>query len=91
MGFETLKYEPLDIEKQEIRLLTPMSGESGVVKCRLKNISLDTNPTYHALSYCWGNAKQTEKIIVNECAVHVTANLEDALRRLRVSDPGSYI
>lgn len=91
VGFETLKYEPLDIEKEEIRLITILPGESGVVKCRLENISLGVNPIYQALSYCWGNAKQTKKIIVNECAVHVTANLEEALRRLRVSDPGSYI
>jgi hypothetical protein len=90
-GVETLKYEPLDIEKEEIRLITLLPGEAGIVKCRLENISLDANPTYQALSYCWGNAEQTKKIIVNECAVDVTANLEEALRRLRVSDPGSYI
>ncbi|PMD18013.1 hypothetical protein NA56DRAFT_577877, partial [Hyaloscypha hepaticicola] len=91
VGLETLKHEPLDIEKEEIRLITLLPGESGVVKCRLENISLSINPIYQALSYCWGNAKQTKKISVNDCAVHVTANLEEALCRLRVSDPGSYI
>jgi len=78
VGFETLKYEPLDIEKEEIRLITLLPGEAGIVKCRLENISLDANPTYQALSYCWGNANQTKRIIVNECAVNVTVSLESA-------------
>ena len=40
---------------------------------------------YVALSYCWGDAGTTREIIVNGYSVHVTVNLEAALRQLRDS------
>ena len=38
---------------------------------------------YMALSYCWGDARITREIIVNDYCIHVTVNLEAALRQLR--------
>ncbi|KAH6673651.1 heterokaryon incompatibility, partial [Halenospora varia] len=38
---------------------------------------------YAALSYVWGNQTSRRKIIVNGHEMHVTSNLEGALRALR--------
>ena len=38
---------------------------------------------YLALSYCWGDARTTREIMVNGYSIHVTVNLEAALRQLR--------
>lgn len=38
---------------------------------------------YLALSYCWGDTRITREIIVNGHSIHVTVNLEAALRQLR--------
>jgi hypothetical protein len=40
-------------------------------------------PTYEALSYTWGNPKETEPIIVNGQTMRVTKNLNAALLALR--------
>ena len=40
---------------------------------------------YVALSYCWGDARTTCEIIVNDYSIQVTENLEAAFRQLRDS------
>jgi Heterokaryon incompatibility protein (HET) len=81
-------------DKSEIRLLQVISdgADAGLVRCILQCVSLDDNPTFCALSYVWGDANQTTQIeIATEAApgsfqeqvVHVTTNLEAALRNVR--------
>jgi hypothetical protein len=76
-------YTPL--KDREIRLLVidSSSGADTVVKCCVQTVSLDINPEYIALSYVWGNAAITTKILVNEEDFAVTVNLAAALRQLR--------
>lgn len=73
-----------------ITLLEPRDDNS-IVECRLEHVSLTSILKYKTLSYCWGDATVTEKIMVNDSAIRITANLEGALRRLRLSDSGSFI
>ena len=73
-----------------ITLLEPRD-EDAIVECRLEHVSLTSLLKYKALSYCWGDATDTKEIIVNDCAIRITANLEEALRRLRLSESGSFI
>jgi hypothetical protein len=77
-------YSPLDLEKEEIRLvlLYPGRGEEAV-RCELRHVSLRNSPPYEALSYTWGNPDDTRKIQLDGQELSVTANLEEALRSLR--------
>jgi len=79
------KYERLDVGSKEIRLLRilPSFNADDMVRCRIRNVSLSENPVYAALSYCWGGHSQKRGIELNGSTVHVTANLEEALRQMR--------
>jgi hypothetical protein len=46
----------------------------------------DPPPHYSALSYCWGNLKDTRTIRINDIKTAITSNLESALRHLRLPD-----
>jgi hypothetical protein len=50
-------YRPLDSCRREIRLLRINAGTF-----KLHHVSLDDDPTYHALSYCWGPATEFRNI-----------------------------
>ncbi|KAJ4353554.1 uncharacterized protein N0V89_005284 [Didymosphaeria variabile] len=87
------KYNPLNVERHEIRLLkllSPGSGpslaKSALVNCTLEHVSLDENPKYQALSYVWGNPALTTPICVDGKVFQATFNLEAALRHLRKED-----
>ncbi|KAL1607978.1 Folylpolyglutamate synthetase [Paraconiothyrium brasiliense] len=87
------KYNPLNVERHEIRLLkllSPGSGpspaKSALVNCTLEHVSLDEIPEYQALSYVWGNPALTSPICVDGQIFEATFNLEAALRHLRKKD-----
>src|SRR3984957_20496097 len=82
------RYAPLPTHTADrpiIRLLVllPDKSPSGIVRCELKEVSLDEKPLYEAISYCWGDPAMTRFIICNGSQLHVTVNLEAALRHLR--------
>lgn len=63
---------------------TALKAESeNPVRCSLLHASLKDSPPYTALSYCWGNSEERRQIFVDSVAIHVTVNLELALRHLR--------
>ncbi|KAL9625192.1 MAG: hypothetical protein Q9160_000594 [Pyrenula sp. 1 TL-2023] len=65
-------------------MLTILPGVPGsVVRCTLERTDLVYPTKYAALSYCWGDAKTTTNIIVNDIECPVTVNLADALHQLR--------
>jgi len=81
-----LRYYPLDIKAQEIRLLEILHNDDDhYVDCTLETTSLNSSRLqgYVALSYCWGDSNLTTKARVNESMVDVTQNLDAALRQLR--------
>lgn len=87
---ETIQYKPLDASKSEIRLieLLPTATDTSTQRertprCNLIHASLDDRPDYVALSYTWGNPRDTEKITVDQSLVSVTRNLRSALEHLR--------
>lgn len=87
-GRARLIYRPL--QSNEIRILTlkPGSGPDPIA-CTLRHVSLDDQPEYEALSYTWGDPKNTRKILVDGKKLQVTANLFDALENFR--DPQQRI
>jgi hypothetical protein len=78
------------VESDGIRLVVirPNEDEEAGIKCRLEHTTLsnyedDVIDHFIALSYVWGDAQNVRNIIVNGFCVHVTANLEAALRHIR--------
>lgn len=77
-------YSELRPERRDIRILTVSPGAfNDEIQCKLHSVSLDDNPSYTALSYCWGDAKQRGHITVNGQTDSVTKSLELALRYMR--------
>ncbi|KAK7183477.1 hypothetical protein DPSP01_008515 [Paraphaeosphaeria sporulosa] len=56
---------------------------SSPVQCNLLNAALDDAPNYEALSYCWGDPKDTQTITCDGRSFPVTRNLHEALVGLR--------
>jgi hypothetical protein len=80
-----LKLTILDQEKLETRLLTLFQGEfHDTIRCSLYPVSLRANPSYIALSYCWGEDTRGE-IEINGQKTCVRESLEIALKYLRRS------
>src|SRR5579862_3989048 len=77
-------YQPLNPDKPEIRLviLAPGSG-TDEIRCDLQHVSLDDNPKYSAVSYCWGDGSDVWPITLDDRVFQVTANLHAALRQFR--------
>ncbi|KAH8805816.1 heterokaryon incompatibility protein-domain-containing protein, partial [Xylogone sp. PMI_703] len=72
-----------------IRLLRlfPNEDKSALLQCQLFDYSLQGSDTrthpYDALSYVWGGSEKPEAIYISEYTLPVTANLHEALLRLR--------
>lgn len=80
-------YTRLDLARDAIRLLRLEKGYSAEpLRCELFEAHLhdiDGIP-YEALSYTWGDASAKREVIVNQQSFSITANLETALRALRL-------
>jgi hypothetical protein len=84
----SLRYDDLSSDFPEIRVLTlnESSDYNSPVECTLQHANLADTPKYTALSYVWGDATVTEKILVNGGPFFATANLVSALRHIRKRD-----
>ncbi|KAH7371032.1 heterokaryon incompatibility protein-domain-containing protein [Pyrenochaeta sp. MPI-SDFR-AT-0127] len=82
-------YSPLLPGPDSIRLLylRPPEDENAPIRCQLFDYSLDGSdkapPRYEALSYVWGDPKNTRSLFIDEHEFKVTVNLHAALWRLR--------
>lgn len=77
---------PLDLQNPliEIRILTILPGRPNhTIRCRLEKSTLTSHSKYTALSYCWGDVRETTNIFVDDVAVAITVNLANALWQLR--------
>ncbi|OIW26613.1 HET-domain-containing protein [Coniochaeta ligniaria NRRL 30616] len=85
-------YRPLDAHRHEIRLLQLLPESGGgfdsLIQCTLLYSYIDSAQPYEALTYFWGDKANLRPITLNSRPVSITANLELALRHLRLpSDP----
>lgn len=82
----TSTYSPLSHDNREIRvvIIEPSLERSMPIRCTTRKISLNNSPTYHALSYAWGDPTVTASILLNDVETQVTTNLEAALRHMRL-------
>lgn len=71
------------MESYEIRLLKlHRNKENSIVSCSLKKVSL-LNPGSYSFIYCWGDPDIRKPILASRRTIHVTVNLEAALRQLK--------
>lgn len=81
-SLDAFRYEELDQEKRQIRLLHLLPGEfDDQISARLSVAYLDNNPDYEALSYVWGDPRFRLDITLNGHVREITVNLWTALRR----------
>lgn len=76
-------YSPLDAPRQ-VRLVRLKRGTfTGDIQASLMTCSLETAPSYEALSYVWGSMVNSRKLEINKVsALDITHNLWDALKHL---------
>jgi len=84
----TYRYSSLPPKQGTIRLLCllPNKDMTASIQCRLFNYSLESgqgNHLYEALSYVWGDPKDTVPIFIGRQSFNVTKNLHSALLHLR--------
>ncbi|OJJ73336.1 hypothetical protein ASPBRDRAFT_28586 [Aspergillus brasiliensis CBS 101740] len=79
------EYLPLDTERNEIRLLTilPSTRTASTIRCSLKTVSLDDNPSFEAISYVWGDTSTKTEMILDGTTFHVSLSVDRNLRLLR--------
>ncbi|KAJ4986802.1 het domain protein [Stagonosporopsis vannaccii] len=79
------RYQPLDLSKQQIRLiaLNSASSPSEDITCSLKVFDADTAPYYVALSYTWGPRTPTRTIYIDGKTLDIRQNLYDFLLNYR--------
>jgi hypothetical protein len=56
------------------------------IHCQLEQVSLSAGHSYEALSYAWGDAKDTSPMILDRTLYYITKNLECALRYFRYKE-----
>ncbi|KAH9875470.1 hypothetical protein J1614_004962 [Plenodomus biglobosus] len=77
-------YDTLDAKRQQIRTLTLHRGTGpDPITCVLNTVSLLDHPTYVALSYVWGDARDHLPINVNGSVFSAIRNLALALQYIR--------
>ncbi|KAI4859980.1 heterokaryon incompatibility protein-domain-containing protein [Hypoxylon rubiginosum] len=80
-------YLQLSGPEQRFRLLLLLPGDtSSDIQCQLFVSPLDCPSGFEALSYVWGDSKDTTPITFQGQTHHVTRNLYSALRSLRYPD-----
>ncbi|KAF4635896.1 hypothetical protein G7Y89_g2193 [Cudoniella acicularis] len=84
-SLELFKYEALDSQKQELRLLQilPQTEDVSTIQCRLKTVRLSDNTPFVALSYKWGWAEDPCNILIDRRSLPIRQNLWHALNTIR--------
>jgi hypothetical protein len=79
------KYRALPRGHIRILILHPGSGRQGL-RCSLESASLDSDPSYEAISYCWGSSDKTHNILCHGHRMAITKSLYEALWQFRYPD-----
>ncbi|KAI0186508.1 heterokaryon incompatibility protein-domain-containing protein [Xylaria flabelliformis] len=77
-------YEPLPNPERYIRLLEicPALASNGMIQCELSTWATDVAPSYHAISYTWGDHNSLSLVRVNGMNIQVGKNCHYALRQV---------
>lgn len=83
MGSATAAHDTQPSQKAQVFVQETKEANSDCIVCALRTVSLAEEPSYTALSYCWGDQTQREMVQVNDRKASVTTNLKQALEALR--------
>ncbi|KAF4464009.1 heterokaryon incompatibility het-6 [Fusarium albosuccineum] len=81
LGDKTYQYRPL--ADMSIRLIRISPERKTMIKCEIIHVSLEDPPRYVAISYAWGDPRDTRRIEVEGCPISVSASLHGAFQALR--------
>ncbi|KAJ4248603.1 hypothetical protein NW757_008251 [Fusarium falciforme] len=81
LGDKAYQYRPL--EEQSIRLIRISPERKTMIKCEIIHVSLEDPPRYIAVSYAWGDPRDTRRIEIEGCPISVSASLHGAFQALR--------
>ncbi|KAK3704273.1 Ubiquitin-like protein [Vermiconidia calcicola] len=83
-----LVYEPLDADRQNIRLVKLSAGHhhSEPLVCKIETSPLLPGLDFQSLSYAWGQDKADVSLSIGCGSLLVTSNLANALRAVRRAD-----
>jgi hypothetical protein len=87
------RHEPLDFEKNQIRLLQISPCAEDTVACRVEIFAHDDCPSYEALSYTWGDRLPVRVIKLNDGDFEVRENLWSFLKHVaerQITRAGSH-
>ncbi|KAK2015139.1 HET-domain-containing protein [Colletotrichum eremochloae] len=92
----TFPYSPLDPAQREIRLirfadLCNQNRQTETIRLELQHASLNSDISYAALSYVWGDPSNKATVHINGEPMHVTRNLYDALQQLGQNGVTSWL
>jgi hypothetical protein len=79
---ETFVHNPLDLTKDQIRLLRVSSMELDIIRCATEHFDRDSCPPYTAVSYLWGPPLPLRTISLNDKRFEIRENLWDFLEQL---------
>ena len=79
------EYQPLRLDRQEIRLveLFPSPKPFTEIRCKMLTVSLVDKPQFDALSYVWGDPLRVGYIRMDGLLLQIPTNLIDVLRNFR--------
>jgi hypothetical protein len=80
-------YDKLGGTGRPLRVLTlfPANKLDAEIHCRLVSTDLDHDPSYMALSYCWGDSSEKSSVILNGSTFLISSSLATALRYIRAN------
>ncbi|KAK8863012.1 HET-domain-containing protein [Apiospora arundinis] len=81
-------YTALESSRQQIRLprVIPKDQNNAQIRCEIVTAQLQVSiPKFAALSYVWGDAADTEEIVVDGQPFQATRSLNSALQQFRAS------
>ncbi|KAL7954960.1 heterokaryon incompatibility domain-containing protein [Trichoderma compactum] len=85
-----ITYEAVESQGDDHRIrvltLTPSQDPSEPIHISLSVVKLNDDPSFEALSYCWGDATDKLLVFCDGVPFPVTKNLESALRHLRKTE-----
>jgi hypothetical protein len=67
-------------------LLPPASPDTAELHCEIATAKISNNPSYEAISYCWGAKVFPETLYLPSGTLATTKNLAGGLRRFRLTD-----
>ncbi|KAK0750164.1 heterokaryon incompatibility protein-domain-containing protein [Schizothecium vesticola] len=79
------QYRYEELEESCIRLINLLPEKKTMIQCEMMHVSMNDLPRYMAISYAWGDARDTKNIELEDAIIPISTSLHGALQALRHS------